>query len=248
MRWWRHQDRRAAVGSTRVLTVLSLTNSFDRLARFYRADKSSLVWNYSPHYERHLGSRRFAKILLLEIGVGGMENRYAGGNSLHVWRDYLPRATIVGLDLFAKEPPSLGHRVHVVQGDQSSPDDLARLIDRFGPPDVFIDDGSHRGSDVIASFTYLFDLIPAGGMYVIEDLSFSFQGNTVGARTRAPTRPWDCWTGSYGRRSEAGHAPTRCVRFTCTTASPSSRSSVRESTGEPPSPRTMFGRRCDVHA
>ena len=186
MRWWKHQHRRAAVGATRVLTVLSLTNSFDRLARFYRADKSSLAWNFSPHYERHLGPRRFARILLLEIGVGGMDNRYAGGNSLHVWRDYLPRATIVGLDLFAKELPFLGRRVHIVQGDQSSPDDLARVIDRFGPPDVVIDDGSHRGSDVIASFTYLFDRMPAGGLYVIEDLSFSFRSKYGGSENPGP--------------------------------------------------------------
>jgi hypothetical protein len=150
MRWWRHGHRRAAVGATRVLTLLSLTNSFDRLARFYRADKSSLGHNHSPHYERHLGPRRFERILLLEIGAGGHRNRYAGGNSLHVWRDYFPRATIVGLDRFAKELPFLGRRVHVIQGDQSSPDDLAQIIARFGPPDVVIDDGSHRGSDVIA--------------------------------------------------------------------------------------------------
>ena len=186
MRWWKPGNRRAAVGATRVLTVLSLTNSFDRLARFYRADKSSLAHNYSPHYVRHLGPRRFEKILLLEIGVGGHRNRYAGGNSLHVWRDYFPRATIVGLDRVAKELLFLGRRVHVVQGDQSSPDDLARLIDRFGPPVVVIDDGSHRGSDVHASFEYLFDRMPAGAVYVIEDLDCSFQSSYGGSEKPGP--------------------------------------------------------------
>jgi hypothetical protein len=186
MRWWKHGHRRGAVGATRVLTVLSLTNSFDRLARFYRADKSSIGHNYSPHYERHLGPRRFDRILLLEIGVGGHRNRYAGGNSLHVWRDYFPRATIVGLDRFAKELRFLGRRVHVVQGDQSSPDDLALIIERFGPPDVVIDDGSHRGADVIASFTYLFDRMRAGGMYVIEDLDCSFQSGYGGSENPGP--------------------------------------------------------------
>jgi hypothetical protein len=186
MRWWKHGQRRAAVGATRVLTALSVTNSFDRLARFYRADKSSLGHNHSPHYERHLGPRRFERILLLEIGVGGHRNRYAGGNSLHVWRDYFPRATIVGLDRYPKELPFLGRRVHIVQGDQASLDDLAGVIDRFGSPDIVIDDGSHRGSDVIRSFTYLFVRMPAGGIYVIEDLDCSFRSEYGGSENPGP--------------------------------------------------------------
>jgi hypothetical protein len=171
---WKEGHRRAAVGATRVLTFLSLTNSFDLLARFYRTDKSSLGNDYSTHYVRHLGPKRFEKSLLVEIGVGGDRYRHAGGNSLHVWRDYLPRATIVGLDFFAKDLPFLGRRVHVVQGDQSSQDDLGLIIERFGQPDIVIDDGSHVGSDVIASFTYLFSRMRPGGIYVIEDVYCSF--------------------------------------------------------------------------
>jgi hypothetical protein len=174
MAWWKEHHRRAAVGATRLLTVLSLTNSFDRLARFYRTDKSSLGNDYSEPYTRHLGPRRFERCVLLEIGVGGQRNPNAGGYSLHVWRHYLPRATIVGLDLFPKNLPFLGRRVHLVQGDQSSHDDLARVVDRFGAPDIVVDDGSHVGSDVIASFAYLFDRMQPGGIYVIEDLHCSF--------------------------------------------------------------------------
>jgi hypothetical protein len=174
MEWWKYRHRRAAFGATRLLTLFSLTNSFDRLARFYRTDKSSLGNAYSPHYERHLGPRRFDRIVLFEIGVGGAGNQHAGGNSLHVWRDYLPRATVVGLDVFRKDLPFLGRRVHVVQGDQSSVEDLDRIVDRFGPPDVVVDDGSHIGSDVIATFTYLFDRMRGGGVYVIEDVYYSF--------------------------------------------------------------------------
>ena len=186
MGWWKHGHRRAAVGATRVPRLLSLTNSFDRLARFYRTDKSSLANDYSAQYRRHLGPRRFQRSLLLEIGVGGGRNRHAGGNSLHVWRDYLPRATIVGLDLFEKDLPFLGRRVHVVQGDQSSPAVLARIVDRFGPPDVVVDDGSHLGPDVIASFTYLFDRMRADGIYVIEDLFCSFHGQYEGGDNPGP--------------------------------------------------------------
>jgi hypothetical protein len=186
MVWWKHRQRRAALGASRLLTLLSLTNSFDRLARFYRTDKSSLGNDYSSHYQRHLGPRRFEELLLLEIGVGGGANRHAGGNSLHLWRDYLPRSTIVGLDLFPKELPFLGRRVYVVQGDQSSPDDLARIVDRFGPPDVVVDDGSHAGSDVIASFEYLFEHMHAGGVYVIEDLFSSYEKRYDGSPDPGP--------------------------------------------------------------
>jgi hypothetical protein len=183
---WRSGHRRAALGSTRVGTLLSLTNSFDVLARFYRTDKSSLGNNYSPHYQRHLGPIRFKKNLVLEIGVGGNARRDGGGNSLHLWRDYMPRATVVGLDIHAKELPFLGPRVHLVQGDQSSAEDIGRIIDRFGPPDVVVDDGSHVGSDVIASFTYLFDRMRAGGLYVIEDLFYSFHPDFGGSDDPGP--------------------------------------------------------------
>jgi len=186
MEWWKYRHRRAAVGASRLLTLFSLTNSLDRLARFYRTDKSSLINGYSPHYERHLGPRRFERLLLLEIGVGGCANLHAGGNSLHAWRDYLPRATVVGFDVFRKDLPFLGRRVHLVQGDQSSPDDLARIVDRFGPPDVVVDDGSHVGTDVIASFTYLFDRMRPGGIYVVEDVFFSFEEKYRGSTDPGP--------------------------------------------------------------
>ena len=169
-----------------MVTALSLVNAFDFIARFYRTDKSSLSNDYSPYYQRHLGPRRFKKSVVLELGVGGTANRHAGGNSLHLWRDYMPRATIVGLDIHPKELPFLGRRVHVVQGDQASPDDLGRILDRFGVPDVVIDDGSHVGADVISSFTYLFNRMRTGGIYVIEDLFFSFEDEYGGSEDPGP--------------------------------------------------------------
>lgn len=186
MGWWVDGHRRAAVGTTRALMLFSLTNSFDRIARFYRTDKSSRGNDYSAHYERHLGPKRFDRCVLLEIGIGGGSNPRAGGNSLHVWRDYLPRATVVGLDLFPKELPFLGRRIHLVTGDQSSPDDLVEVLDRFGPPDIVVDDGSHVGSDVTASFTYLFDRMKPGGVYVVEDLFWSFHEQYGGCDTPGP--------------------------------------------------------------
>lgn len=171
------------------MTLLSLTNSFDGLARFYGTDKSSRGNNYAPHYRHHLGSRRFKKNVVIEIGIGGYDQPLKGGGSLRALRDYMPRSTIVGLDLHSKDLPHLGRRVHVVQGDQSSPDDLGRIIDRFGPPDVVIDDGSHVGGDVIASFNYLFDRMVRAGSTRSRISSTAITGGTAEARILDVNQP-----------------------------------------------------------
>jgi hypothetical protein len=159
---------------TRVIAILTIFNRLDYIARFYRTDKSSLAHDYSPHYARHLGSRRFRRNLLLEIGVGGYGNPVSGGQSLRTWRDYLPRSTIVGIDIEDKDLRCLGNRVHVVRADQTNHHELAATLEQFGAPDIVIDDGSHVGEHVVATFQFLFPRMKAGGVYVIEDLCFSF--------------------------------------------------------------------------
>jgi hypothetical protein len=61
-----------------------------------------------------------------------------------------------------------------VQADQSNHEQLARILEQFGPPDVVIDDGSHVGDHVVQSFQILFPRMTEGGIYVIEDLNASF--------------------------------------------------------------------------
>jgi hypothetical protein len=97
-------------------------------------------------------------IKLLEIGI-------YEGNSLRMWRDYFTKAQIYGLDVdpsrkFEEE------RIHTFIGDQSSRDVLKALP---GPFDIVIDDGSHKCQDMITSFECLFPMLPAGGLYFIED-------------------------------------------------------------------------------
>lgn len=131
---------------------------------------------YATFYARHLRRHRLRRRRVLEIGVGGLggyDNRTIGG-SLRYWRDYFPRARVVGLDIQAKDV-SLGPRVSVVCGDQSSPEDLGRAIRALGgPPEIVIDDGSHVGAHQWASFEHLFPLMAPGGVYVIEDLHTSY--------------------------------------------------------------------------
>jgi hypothetical protein len=119
---------------TGVMKLFSMANRFDRIARFYRTDKSSLGHNYSPYYQRHLGPRRFKRNLVFEIGVGGMDNPYSGGQSLRTWRDYLPRSTIVGIDIEAKDLSWLGKHIHVVQADQSNHDSWQEFSNSLARP------------------------------------------------------------------------------------------------------------------
>jgi hypothetical protein len=47
--------------------------------------------------------------------------------------------------------PVLGPRVSLVRADQSDEAALMALVDRFGRPDVVIDDGSHVGEHILAA-------------------------------------------------------------------------------------------------
>lgn len=151
--------------------VLGWCNALSPLVRLH-GGTDKLEHGYLPHYERHLGPRRTDKLLLFEIGVGGYESLTPGG-SLTIWRDYLARSRIVGLDISDKTV-ELGPRVTFELADQSDPSHLERVVEKHGTPDVVIDDGSHVGEHIRRSFEYLWPLMPAGGLYVIEDLSTSY--------------------------------------------------------------------------
>ena len=82
---------------------------------------------YLPIYERLLNPLRPRSFAMLELGVWK-------GDSLAMWRDAFPRATIVGLDLALPEL-ELGPRVHLVQGDQTDRELLRATRERFAPKD-----------------------------------------------------------------------------------------------------------------
>jgi hypothetical protein len=90
-----------------------------------------------------------------------------------MWRTYLPKAEIVGVDLFEKDLPS-EKRLTVLRGDQSNRQFLATLVSGHGPFDVVIDDGSHRGEHINVTFTALWPGVRSRGWYVIEDLETAF--------------------------------------------------------------------------
>jgi hypothetical protein len=155
----------------------------DALACLHGTDKSSYQHGYTRLYKTHFASRRSTVRRLLEIGVGGITSQRGyetteGGQSLRMWRDYFPNAEIVGIDINAKAVS--GPRIRFEQGDQSDPVFLRALIDKYGPFDIVIDDGSHIGSHITASFATLWSAVTPGGMYVIEDLSLAYDARHGG--------------------------------------------------------------------
>lgn len=161
----------------------------DALARLHGTDKSSWFHGYTPLYERHFAARRTAVRRLLEIGVGGTNSWRGyetpeGGQSLRMWRDYFPNAEVIGIDLYAKAVS--GPRIRFEQGDQSDPDFLQSLIERYAPFDIVIDDGSHIGAHIIASFGALWSAVVPGGFYAIEDLATAYDPSYEGGPPGTP--------------------------------------------------------------
>jgi hypothetical protein len=166
---------RSAARSARVGALLPL----DQAIRLY-GGSDKWLHGYCGAYRNHLSSKRLHRNRILEIGVGGYEDREMGGGSLRAWRDCFPFSRIVGLDLHEKSF-NLGPRVTVVQGDQESKADLDHCVDVLGgPPNIVIDDGSHLVDHAIASFSILFPQMPPGSIYVVEDLQTSYSENWGG--------------------------------------------------------------------
>ncbi|HEY6398131.1 MAG TPA: hypothetical protein VIX82_11820, partial [Solirubrobacteraceae bacterium] len=65
-------------------------------------------------------------------------------------------------------------------------DFVRRVVESHGPFDIVIDDGSHIGREVIASFELLWDSVRPGGFYVIEDLSLAYHGDWEGGPPGTP--------------------------------------------------------------
>jgi hypothetical protein len=128
---------------------------------------------YTQHYERHLSPWRDRPVVLIEFGIGGFDNAERGGGSLRMWKRFLHRAQIYGVDI-ARKNNVAEQRIYALQGDQSDHRFLESLLKESGPPDIVIDDGSHQCADVIATFGYMFPRLQPGGVYLVEDLQTSY--------------------------------------------------------------------------
>lgn len=145
-----------------------MSTTLDDLAIKHKADKSSLYHNFAVKYDRLLSPFRESFTSVLEIGVGH-------GQSVKMWMEYFPNATIHGADIEpsyqACESCSSRIKFHLI--DQGNPDQLKRL-QPFSPFDLIIDDGNHFWREQILSFIILFPLLRKGGIYIVEDTCTSY--------------------------------------------------------------------------
>jgi tetratricopeptide (TPR) repeat protein len=150
-------------------------NRLDDLAIKYGTDKSSRIHNYTNIYFKYLNGLRDEELRIVEIGV-------ALGRSLRMWKEFFPRADIVGVDIDPNCRRYADERVKIFIGDQSDEDFLESLARNTGGNfDLIIDDGGHLAQQQQASFKYLFPHLKPKGVYVIEDLLVSYRPDFRGS-------------------------------------------------------------------
>jgi lipopolysaccharide biosynthesis glycosyltransferase len=140
----------------------------DDLAIKHKADKSSLYHNFAVKYDSILSPFQKSFTNVLEIGVDR-------GQSIKMWADYFPNATIHGVDIngIGKECAVYSPQIQIHMIDQGESSQLKRL-NEFGPFDIIIDDGNHFWKEQVISFQTLFSYVKPGGFYIIEDTCTSY--------------------------------------------------------------------------
>ena len=124
--------------------------------------------HYFPAYEAHFSRYINRPLLFLEIGCGR-------GGSAQMWKRYLgPHAQIVGLDINPECRKFEEEQIEIRIGSQSNLGFLQSVIDEFSTPDIVLDDGSHRMSDVVETFRFLYAKTAKDGVYMVEDLHTAY--------------------------------------------------------------------------
>jgi len=155
-----------------LIKIIPIGLDLNKLGRIYGTDKIG-GHSYTTHYMTHLNKFKYKRINLLEIGVGGYENPYSGGESLRMWKKFFPFGKIFSLDIYDKSSLQ-ENRIQIFKGSQVDKYFLEKVTAEIGEINVIIDDGSHINKHVIETFKLLFPKLKDGGIYVIEDMQTSY--------------------------------------------------------------------------
>jgi hypothetical protein len=142
-----------------------------KIGEKYNTDKSRIGYKNNTYlnvYDRYFNENREDVKKFVEIGV-------LDGNSLKMWRDYFPNATIYGVDIDPRCKSYEDDRIEIVIGDQNDDSFLNKFKNDIKEIDILIDDGSHITKHQIKTFNILNEIISDGGFYVIEDLLNSYE-------------------------------------------------------------------------
>jgi hypothetical protein len=135
---------------------------------------------YYEIYDSYFPKQR-SHFSLVELGI------YTG-ESLTVFGTHYPNARILGIDIESRNL-HLPQNVTCLQCDQSDQPRLRALVSGFSSaPDIIIDDASHFGGPVLASFDALFPIVKEGGIYVIEDWGTGYWSHWGDGAMRQPVR------------------------------------------------------------
>ena len=136
-------------------------NPLELLGEKYGASKR--IHNYLQHYWTHLRDISLDVKNVCEIGV-------QTPNSVRMWEEFFPNATIHGIDIDNNCKSIESGRVKIHIGSQNDMDFLNSVVSSVGVPfDVVIDDGSHQVDHQINTFNFLFPRLSEHGIYALED-------------------------------------------------------------------------------
>ena len=141
------------------------TNSLMELGEVFSTDKHYLHNYFNQVYQDVLSPIKNNVKIFLEIGI-------LDGNSLKVFKRFFPNSKVYGVDL---REDTIDNDIEVIKCDQSNPEDLKKLLEKFNEVDVILDDGSHKMYDQQITFAILFNLLKSGGYYILEDLHTSVE-------------------------------------------------------------------------
>jgi hypothetical protein len=85
-----------------------------------------------------------------------------------------PFANIVGIDINPACKASEEGQISVCIGDQADTGFLQDIIDKYGCPDVVLDDGSHEMNRTRKTFEFLYGKVSKNGVYMVEDTHTSY--------------------------------------------------------------------------
>lgn len=143
--------------------------TFLEIASEHETDKVS-VHAYQDVYPRYLEQLRESEFTLLEIGVDE-------GKSLRMWRDYFPRATVIGID---REEASAKKAEGVLVMDVRSPKFESWAKEAAPFFHVIVDDGGHWPMEQNRAFDLLWPKLAVGGWYFVEDLHVKRKNDFAG--------------------------------------------------------------------
>jgi hypothetical protein len=92
-----------------------------------------------------------------------------------MWEYYFGKqATIIGIDINPDCKLIEKDNIFIEIGDQSNINFLQNIIEKYGRPDIILDDGSHVSKHQIDTFNFLYYAMKDEGIYLVEDTHTSY--------------------------------------------------------------------------